>query len=195
VRVVRSLPAGRASNALRSWIDRAGLARPSRAKIEQALNGVVAARRDAQPCVAWPGAELRRHGDWLHLMPTLPGVPRATVAVTLDRVAALGGLGDLAFEECTGGGLSAAALEGRPLSIAFRSGGERIRPAGDAHRRVLKKLLQAEDILPWMRGRIPLVHAGERLVAVADLWIESDFAARDGERGYLVRWLRHPELR
>jgi tRNA(Ile)-lysidine synthase len=56
-------------------------------------------------------------------------------------------------------------------------------------------LLQEAETLPWMRGRIPLLYAGERLAAVADLWTEADFAARDGERGWQVRWSRHPDLR
>jgi tRNA(Ile)-lysidine synthase len=70
-----------------------------------------------------------------------------------------------------------------------------MRPAGHAHRRPLKKLLQEAEIVPWMRGRIPLLYAGDRLVAVADLWTESSFAAREGERGWRVRWSQHPDLR
>ena len=192
---LRGLSPARARNALRAWIHRAGLRPPSRAKLEQALRDLLSARGDAQPCIRWPGAELRRHGDRLHLMAPLPAVPDGSIAVAPGRVVALGALGELCLEECVGVGLSAAALQGSALSISFRSGGERIRPAGDAHRRALKKLLQAQDILPWMRGRIPLLYAGERLVAVADLWTDGDFAARAGERGWRMRWTRHPELR
>jgi tRNA(Ile)-lysidine synthase len=159
------------------------------------LNDVVLARHDAQPRVAWPGVELRRHGDWLHVMAPLPPVSPLPVTIELDRVVDLGGLGELAFEESNGAGLSAAALEGRALTLAFRGGGERIRPAGDAHTRELKKLLQSEGILPWMRGRIPLIRADGRLAAVADLWTAHDLAARDGERAWRVRWSRHPDLR
>jgi len=195
VRALGLLPAARARNALRAWIDRAGFGLPSRAKLDQAMDAVVSTRRDAQPCLAWPSAELRRHGDWLHLMPPLPPAPRAPIAVTPGRAVTLDGLGELRLEECTGAGLGATALEGQALSIAFRRGGERIRPAGHTHRRALKKLLQEAETLPWMRGRIPLLYAGERLAAVADLWTEADFAARDGERGWHVRWSRHPDLR
>jgi hypothetical protein len=34
-----------------------------------------------------------------------------------------------------------------------------------------EKLLQESAVLPWWRERLPLVYAGEKLVAVADLWI------------------------
>jgi tRNA(Ile)-lysidine synthase len=194
-RVLRGLSAARARNALRAWIGRAGFGPPSRARLERVLNDVVLARRDAQPCVAWPGVELRRHGDWVHLMAPLPPVPQAPIALAPGRVVDLGALGELAFEECRGAGLSAASIEGRALTLAFRRGGERIRPAGDAHTRELKKLMQSEDVLPWMRGRIPLLHADGRLAAVADLWTEHEFAARGDERAWRVRWSRHPDVR
>ena len=37
------------------------------------------------------------------------------------------------------------------LSVRFRRGGERFRPAGATHDRALKKLLQEAGIVPWMR--------------------------------------------
>jgi tRNA(Ile)-lysidine synthase len=195
VRILATLPAARARNALRAWVRRSGLRAPSQRKLEQILSDVVHARRDAQPHLAWSGAELRRHGDWLHLMAPLPVAPAGPIPFAPDRAVALGGLGELHLEECRGAGLSAAALEDHALSLAFRRGGERIRPAGDAHRRSLKKLFQAHEVVPWMRGRIPLVYANGRLAAVADLWTESDYAAREGERAYRVCWLRHPGVR
>jgi len=127
-------------------------------------------------------------------MVPLAAAPTTRMQLAVDRAVMLDELGELCLEVCIGAGLSAAALEGRELSLAFRNGGERIRPAGDAHRRSLKKLLQARDIVPWMRSRIPLVYADDRLAAVADLWTESDYAARADERAYRVRWLHHPGL-
>jgi tRNA(Ile)-lysidine synthase len=194
VRVLATLSDARARNALRAWIRRSGLQVPSLRRMEQIVNDVVHARRDAQPRLAWAGAELRRHGDWLHLMTPLPPAPATPIHLALERGVALGGLGELRLEECRGAGLSAAALEGHALSVSFRRGGERIRPAGDAHRRSLKKLFQSHDVVPWMRSRIPLVYANGALAAVADLWTESDYAAREGERAYRVCWLRHPDV-
>ena len=56
------------------------------------------------------------------------------------------------------------------LELRFRSGGEEIKPIGQAHTRKLKKLLQEEGVVPWMRDRLPLLYSGENLlVAVADL--------------------------
>ena len=35
--------------------------------------------------------------------------------------------------------------------------------------------------MPWMRERLPLVSSASSLVAIADLWIDADFAARGGQ--------------
>jgi tRNA(Ile)-lysidine synthase len=55
----------------------------------------------------------------------------------------------------------------------------------------LKKLLQEEAIVPWMRSRIPLLYVADELVAVADLWISAD---RFDDRGYRIRWDGPPAL-
>jgi len=78
--------------------------------------------------------------------------------------------------------------------LRFRSGGERIRPAGSAHTRELKKLLQERGVVPWMRERIPLICCGDALVAVADLWIAADFLAGGAKKGLRVRWEDHPPI-
>ncbi len=42
-----------------------------------------------------------------------------------------------------------------------------------------------------MRDRLPLIYAGDELVAVADLWLAADAAS---EPGTAVRWDDRPEL-
>jgi tRNA(Ile)-lysidine synthase len=77
------------------------------------------------------------------------------------------------------------------LRIGGRHGGERIRPSGHAHHRSLKKLLQERGVFPWMRDRLPLLFAGEELVAVADMWIAEACTASPG---FVIRWERRPEI-
>ena len=69
-----------------------------------------------------------------------------------------------------------------------------MQPAGDAHHRKLKKLLQDAGVLPWWRDRVPLIYAAERLVAVGDLWIAEEFAARGGEDALRIVWEERPQL-
>jgi len=54
--------------------------------------------------------------------------------------------------------------------------------------------MQEWGIVPWMRGRIPLLYAGEALVAVGDLWLAAEFRAGEGQQGILIEWLDHPAL-
>ena len=42
-----------------------------------------------------------------------------------------------------------------------------------------------------MRERLPLVYAGDRLVAVADLWTEASVTVADGMS---IRWRDRPAL-
>jgi tRNA(Ile)-lysidine synthase len=87
-------------------------------------------------------------------------------------------------------GLSDALMK-RDIQIRFRQGGEEFQPYGQLHTRKLKKLLQEEGVVPWMRDRLPLVYAGDDLVAVGDLWLASDAVS---EPGIGLRWQERPAL-
>ena len=80
------------------------------------------------------------------------------------------------------------------MRVDFRHGGESIRPVGQEHHRTLKNLLHEADILPWWRSRVPLIWAGDQLVAVGDLWIADDFATRDERSGLQIVWDERPQI-
>ena len=182
----------RQRNLLRYAIRRAGLPLPGAARLASVIDSVLGAREDAQPLVAWQGGEVRRYRGRLYLLPPL-GEPSWPPGESLlgTRPTALGpGLGALRLVSGASRGLSNAIVE-RGLSIRARTGGESIKPAGQAHTRKLKKLLQDTGVVPWMRDRLPLVFAGDELVAVADLWMAADAVS---EPGTAVCWDERPEL-
>lgn len=181
---------------LRHWIRGRGFPVPSSRRLDVVLEQVLACRPDSTPLVAWPGTELRRYRDRLYLLTPLPapGTGSAPMNWLIDAPFELpAGLGSLCAKLSTGAGIRLADGE-RLLQVAYRQGGERIRPAGFAHRRPLKKLLQEKGVVPWMRRRLPLVYVGSSLAAVADLWIAHAHAARAGEAGLRIEWLDHPQL-
>ena len=45
-------------------------------------------------------------------------------------------------------------------------------------------------MLPWRRENLPLFFAGERLIAVADLGVAAEFAARADEPSWRIAWDR-----
>ena len=100
------------------------------------------------------------------------------------------GQGELTLVNDIAGGISRDAVTAG-LEVRYRAGGEEIRPSGRRHTRKLKKLLQDEGVVPWMRQRLPLLFAGDRLVAVADLCIADEYAAR---QGWGVRWEHRPAI-
>ena len=187
-----ALSEARQRNLLRHAVRRAGLPAPGAARLATVLDSVLRAREDAQPLVEWEGAEVRRYRGKLYLLPALG---RQTLPAEGQRLAAtavsLGpGMGVLRLQPGARQGLSGPVLE-RGLHVQTRRGGEEIKPAGQLHTKKLKKLLQEAGVVPWMRDRLPLVYAGERLVAVADLWIAAEAAS---EPGTAVRWDDRPEI-
>lgn len=184
---LRALPPERCRNVLRAWLRGLGLAVPGAAPLERVLLDVLPARRDARPRVRWHGAEVRRHRELLHAMPPpAPHDPARVLAWDLQAPLALPG-GCLRVHPARGAGLALRCCEAR-AEIRFRRGGERCRPAGSAHTRTLKRLLQEAEVPPWRRERLPLLYLDGRLAAVADLWVCAPFAAAPGEPGRVLEW-------
>ena len=184
------LSAARQRNVIRHCLRELGLTTPSARHLERILNEVIPARPDAQPLLRWPGASVRRHRNGLYLLPEKLAESMESSPVS-GHTAALGvGLGALHFDAVDGIGLSKSVVE-RGLHIRTRIGGEEFQPVGQRHTRKLKKLLQEEGVVPWMRDRLPLVYSGERLVAVGDLWLARDATSRPG---IAVHWKGRPAL-
>lgn len=185
----------RAKNLLRHWLDRLRLPQPPAHKLEQVFSEVLPARADRNPCVSWEGAELRRYRHRLFVLHPLPDVSCDGYRLFPDAGCVLkGGLGELRLIACADGGLRAHDCPADGFRVGFRSGGEVCQPAGRAHHRPLKKWLQEQGVVPWMRERLPLIYVGEELAAVADLFVCAPFAAAQGEPGLRILWEAHPLL-
>lgn len=187
------LSPARRRNLLRRAIRISNLPPAPATRIEQTLRELIPARGDASPLVSWPGAELRRFRDSLFLMAELPvaTIPGQQVLMPDGEWLDLGpGLGSLQLMPTQQDGI-APGIARSGLQLRFRSGGERIRLKDRGLTHKLKKLLQQEGVLPWMRDRMPLLYAGEQLVAVADLWIADECIA---PQGFSVNWRDKPLL-
>ena len=198
VTALDELGEARARHLLRHWLGLRGLPLPSAHKLAEIL-AQARAGDDRNPCIDWPGAEVRRYGDRLYAQAPLPPVPRE-FQLRPGRFTGLGeGLGSLGLVPAAGEGIRAALCGPEGLRVAFREGGESCRPAGRAHGRPLKKWLQEMHVLPWLRGRLPLLYssdaAGGELLAVAGLFACEPHAARPGEAGLRIEWRDHPPLR
>lgn len=172
-----TLSPARQRNVLRFWIEQASLPPPQQRHVERLRNDVLHAAADAEPCVHWPGAEVRRYRDALYAMPPLTGFSVFRQQMwDLKGPLRIAGAGLLSAYSGRAGLRSEACAAG--LQIGFRKGGERIRPTGRAHHATLKNLFQEAGVPPWRRDRVPLLYIDGSLAAVAGFWYAQEFAAR-----------------
>lgn len=185
---LRALPMPRRRNALRAFILRAGLEAPSAVKLREMSGALLAARVDAQPAVDWPGAVLRRRSGRLQLevVSQLPVVETTTTASKSwrwrhQREFLLNDGDSLELVADAAGPIDLDELP-ETLDLRERHGGESLRPGPRARTQALKKLMQAAKLPVEERARLPLLYAGERLVAAGDRWIDASIAANDKSR-------------
>ena len=194
--VLRGLAPARARNLLRFWIESAHQPVPSTAVLDQVMAQMLGARRDAMPLVVAGERELRRYRDVLYLCEPLPPTPPEDLTWPWREQRELelpSGLGRLRMRE-TRENEAALNLPAGPLRIAWQGSGLKLQVAPRGSRRTLRNLYQERGIVPWMRPLLPLVFAGDSLVAVGDLWIDARFRRPEGESGTTLDWLDAPPL-
>lgn len=187
VAVLRRLAPARLRNLLRAFITRAGVTTPSTAQMAAIVDGLLAARGDAQPEVRWHGAVMRRRGGRLELQvisedppsPSAESHPKSWDWKRNRRFDA-GAAGVLELRDDAAGPIDPDRLPER-LVLRPRRGGESLRPGARARTRPLKKLLQDARLSVEERARLPLLFAGtsprDRLLIAGDRWIDASIAA------------------
>jgi tRNA(Ile)-lysidine synthase len=181
-----ALPDALRALVLERWLHSQGLPAPTQAQLAELRRQVTEAREDHLPLVAWPGAEVRVWRGALHAGTPSSEPHGAWESEWRGEALPLPGGGTLALEDSTG----KPPPFDPPLQVRLRRGGERIKPAGDAHTRELRDLLQRAGIPPWQRARIPLILRGDELLAVADLWCSAEGRALFESLGARPRWRR-----
>ena len=187
-----ALSTARRHNLVRFWCERHHLPRPEFNHLQR-LDGLLDRERADKLAVQWRGAELRSYQQYLYLLPSLippSGISQCSgpnLPLAPESILALPDGSELVATKAPGGLVN--GLES--LEVRWRQGGERSQPNARNHSQTLKKLLQEYALEPWLRDRVPLVYAGDTLVAVADLWIGRGFQAADDQQGLRLRW-RYP---
>jgi tRNA(Ile)-lysidine synthase len=173
----------RATNALRRWLSKNGLAYPSEERLAAWWSELMQARLDAKlqwdhdQCVIrlWRGhlsitqdmntqakgkerEKEKTEGEW-----TFKKVPANSKkpGIAKDR-----------FEKAKQKGL---------INTMAREGGEKFKVDLKRPRKSLKNLYQEAAIPPWQRD-VPLLYIGEELVAVAGIGISADWQTTEGPR-------------
>ncbi|MEO7432450.1 MAG: tRNA lysidine(34) synthetase TilS [Dokdonella sp.] len=171
---------------LRRWLRTLDLPEPTHYQAAELVRQLAEAGEDRQPCVRWPGAEVRRYRELLHALPPLQVPPFDWVSAFDGGVLALPmNLGTLRLVDAE----RRCAIVTDDLHVRFRRGGESLRLDAGGHTRELRDLFQEAGIPPWQRGRLPLVFERDGgLLAVADLWVSEAGFALFGARGARLEW-------
>ena len=178
------LTPARRHNIVRVWLDGLGLPAPFHDTLMRLEREVLEAADDANPILAWPGAELRRYRGRLFAMPTLPALPRK-VSIPWD------GRGSLELPPGCGQ-LNTTAGKRRPTPCIVRLArpGDKFRPFGSPKTRTLKNLFQERGVPTWVRVRTPVVERDDALIWVGGIgWSTGrDWVAQRSE----IEWLNRP---
>ena len=177
---------------LREHLAANGLRPPPARRLAEMLRQLTGAAPRARVELAHDGAVLRVYRGELRIERPLPaaagfGAMRWTGQPRI-ALPALGG--EIRFRRVRGAGVALAKLEGRPVKLHLRNGGERLQPDPRRPRRTLKNLFQEAGVPPWQRERLPLLFCGEDLVWVPGLGVDARYRASAGAPGLEPEW--HP---
>jgi tRNA(Ile)-lysidine synthase len=164
----------RASNALRRWLSKNGLAYPSEERLTAWWSELQQTRPDSQ--LQWDHNQQVIRLWRGHLTITQDSSNSEVMGEwTFKKIPANSkkpGIAKDRFEKAKQKGL---------INTMAREGGEKFKVDSKRPRRSLKNLYQEAAIPPWQRD-VPLLYIGEELVAVAGIGISADWLTTDGPR-------------
>lgn len=190
VAALRQLRASDQRLVLREWMRMQGFRMPSQAVIERIMQEALPASPDKMPRVDWSEGEVRRYRDGLYLMPIQAYFDASSVIDWdgRDLLELPDGNGELSAEITASRGVAGERWRTGDITVSYRQGGERCRLPGRSGTHELKKLFQEAGVPPWLRQRIPLIHIGGELAAIANRWVCEPFAGKDGENNIALIW-------
>ena len=145
--------------------------------------------------IVWGAHALRRYRERLFLtaaaVPSL-GASRDWLVIPGSRLDLGPGLGTLRWALQIGG-LDASRLP-QVLSVRQRRGGEALKVGRRAKTHSVQHLCQSLGVLPWMRDALPMVYAGDALIAVGDLWQDARWCVAAGAPGFGCVWDGAPAI-
>ena len=179
---------------IRAWLRALGLAVPPSATLAALRHDIRHSGPDRVPCTQWSGVAVHRYRGRLYAEPwpakartVRPGEWQPGGSYRVDSRS------ELELRPVVGRGLSRARMPGR-LRVKVWAGGDRLRLPGSGHRKQLRKLAQERGVLPWHRCAVPVIWAGDQVVAVGGIAISADWAAGPGEAGWELHWRNRPML-
>jgi tRNA(Ile)-lysidine synthase len=147
--------------------------------------------KSKSPSMTWNDNTIRRYKHRLYFLNSALNSPNDLsneMSWDIKKTINLGkNLGSIQARFLNGEGISLNRCPSN-LAIKYRKGGEEIKPSGHKITKSLKNLFQENNVLPWVRDKIPLIYVDQELISVGDLWFNQDFKASANEDGFLITW-------
>jgi len=180
---LQQLESARLRNVLRAWFKNNNVRAPSASILNQLINDVILARKDAFPLVEWSGVGVRRYQNTLYLL-------KNTVRPRMHCLPWLRFPEPLVWGES---GLSLHAIpsdkglrlvNGQRIEVRCRKGGEQF--FWRRQHKDLKKLLQQWQVPPWQRDEVPLLYIDNQLAAVVGFAVSDDHYSEHCDNTYEI---------
>lgn len=183
-----ALGEARSANAFRRWCVVNHVTVPGGERLTEILRQLSIARHDSQTEFILGGVSLKYWRGLLHPAPYAASSPFVMTWQGESLLELPDQRGTVKFELLEGKGIHAGMMDGVPLTLRNRSGGEAIQPDCRRPRRTLKNLFQELRLPPWQREKVPLIWCGPQLVAVPGIGTDCRWQAKPGLPGWVVTW-------
>ncbi|WP_372592165.1 tRNA lysidine(34) synthetase TilS [Guyparkeria sp.] len=179
-------------NVVRQWLAAQGALPPPASRLAEWLEQVRHAADDRQPRLDWPGGQLRRWGQRLYRLESVPASVSDQPWPASEKCLDLGGGRRLCREPADADQpaiLGDMASEGLVWRVRPVSNRDRIRETSERPSRRLKNRFQEAGIPPWERAAAAGIEIDGRLAAVhvaGQWWVDVAFRPREACSGW---WL------
>jgi len=186
LQALSKLSVARAKNVLRWWFAQNGLTMPAAEHLNEIVEQLLNARKDADLNIKLQNLYLRKYQQRAYLCEDKTAEPFDMVWNGEAELTLPSG-GKLLFRPMFGAGL--ALKQGvTKLRITNRDGGERFKPDALRPTRTLKYLLQELNMPPWQRMYIPLIYWEDKLACVPGIGVAYGLQAQANEPGLEIIW-------
>jgi tRNA(Ile)-lysidine synthase len=181
-----SLP--RAKNVFRWWLARNQVLMPSESQLTQMMQQLLHAKADAAIQIQLDGYTIRRFNRAAYLVEPFEQLPILNRPWQQEVEIGLTANTRLVFQQLKGQGIACRHLTHSVLWIKNRAGGERLRPDENRPSRSVQRLMQAQQIPPWVREQLPMILLDDKLVMIPNVAIEASIKAAPDEMGLSITW-------
>jgi tRNA(Ile)-lysidine synthase len=169
------------TEALRHWCIKHSKAPPPGPRLDEFIRQLRQADSDRQPVLDWDEGRLQRYGNCLWL--------QEQVSRPVEWKLSWDGVDPLELPGPAGTLLFSSPPHGLQLRVCSGQPGERLKTGHCNGRNAVKKLLAEAGVPPWNRSLWPRIWHQDRLVAVADRWMDPRFADDLKTHGCRLTWI------